>query len=272
MAPYLAFLLGGPVGALFGIFIGHCFDQGLRKNWHLYTAGIYKGQRKQTQQIFFTSTFLVMGHLAKCDGHVSEHDIQAARFVMDRMGLDAAQRRHAITLFSEGKQTDFAIDPVLRQLRDSCHGNRQLLQLFINLQLQAAYADSKLSTRERELLQHISVQLGFTSINYAQFEEFYQNSRQRSQRQHQYRQRYQQHYSKTGTSAQGISLQSAYDVLGVSVRASDAEVKRAYRRQMNKNHPDKLVSKGLPAEMIKLANEKTQEIKQAYDMIKQARR
>ena len=40
---------------------------------------------------------------------------------------------------------------------------------------------------------------------------------------------------------------------------------------MNQHHPDKLVSRGLPEEMIKLANEKTQEIKAAYEQIKKQR-
>ena len=66
-------------------------------------------------------------------------------------------------------------------------------------------------------------------------------------------------------------LKDAYLVLGVSSPASDADVKKAYRRMMNQHHPDKLVAKGLPEEMMKLATEKTQEIKKAYELIKQKR-
>ena len=49
--------------------------------------------------------------------------------------------------------------------------------------------------------------------------------------------------------------------------ASAGEVKKAYRRLMNQHHPDKLVAKGMPEEMMKLATEKTQEIKLAYELI-----
>jgi DnaJ like chaperone protein len=66
-------------------------------------------------------------------------------------------------------------------------------------------------------------------------------------------------------------LREAYEILGVNQNASDATVKKAYRRLMNQHHPDKLVAKGLPEEMMRLATEKTQEIKKAYDVIKQAR-
>ncbi len=67
------------------------------------------------------------------------------------------------------------------------------------------------------------------------------------------------------------SLQAAYEVLGVSSDASDAEVKRAYRRLLSQHHPDKLVSKGLPEEMMKVASQKTHEIRQAYERIRDAR-
>ena len=53
--------------------------------------------------------------------------------------------------------------------------------------------------------------------------------------------------------------------------ASDAEVSKAYRRLMNQNHPDKLVAKGLPESMMKAAEEKTRQIRAAYDAIREAR-
>jgi DnaJ like chaperone protein len=60
-------------------------------------------------------------------------------------------------------------------------------------------------------------------------------------------------------------------LLGVSPECSEVELKKAYRRQMNQHHPDKLVAKGLPEEMIDIATEKTQAIKAAYDLIKEQR-
>ena len=57
----------------------------------------------------------------------------------------------------------------------------------------------------------------------------------------------------------------------MSSSATDKELKRAYRKLMSENHPDKLIAKGVPEAMIKLATERSQEIQAAYAMIKKAR-
>ena len=74
-----------------------------------------------------------------------------------------------------------------------------------------------------------------------------------------------------GQDPERLSAEQAYAVLGVSPHEADADVKRAYRRLMNQHHPDKLVAKGLPEEMMRAATEKTQEIKAAYERVKEAR-
>jgi DnaJ like chaperone protein len=79
-----------------------------------------------------------------------------------------------------------------------------------------------------------------------------------------------EHGTRSGrTRAQPLS--QAYAILGVGHTATDADVKKAYRRLMNQHHPDKLIAKGLPEEMIRIATEKTQQIKTAYEQIKSER-
>ena len=68
-----------------------------------------------------------------------------------------------------------------------------------------------------------------------------------------------------------ISLDDAYSVLNVDENASDAEVKKSYRRLIGQHHPDKLVAKGLPEEMMKIATRRTREIRQAYERIRKHR-
>jgi DnaJ like chaperone protein len=57
----------------------------------------------------------------------------------------------------------------------------------------------------------------------------------------------------------------------VATDASDAEIKRAYRRLVSENHPDKLAAKGLPESMRQVAEERTREINVAYELIKESR-
>jgi DnaJ like chaperone protein len=85
----------------------------------------------------------------------------------------------------------------------------------------------------------------------------------------------QQRFHQQGQPYSGHSqnnLADAYSVLGISENASDTELKKAYRRLMSQNHPDKLVAKGLPEEMMTVAKKKTQKIAKAYELIRESRK
>ena len=68
------------------------------------------------------------------------------------------------------------------------------------------------------------------------------------------------------------ALDDAYNLLGVTANDDNDKIKKAYRRLMSKYHPDKLVAKGLPTEMLNVAKEKTQQISAAYDLIMRSRK
>ena len=250
------FMLGGPLGALFGAVLGHNFDVGLRQTDARIRAGW--GRQEQVQTAFFTATFSLLGHLCKVDGRVSAEEITIVRQVMDRMILNAAQRQVAMDLFNAGKQENFPIAEVLRQLSSEIGRSAGLRRMFIEIQLYAAYADGVLHQSEQRVLLDICTALG---VSKGEFEALAAAIGGEL------------HHRRSGGPARaaGISLNDAYAVLNLTPAASDAEVKKSYRRLMNQHHPDKLVSKGLPEEMIKLATERTQEIRQAYEKIKEAR-
>ncbi len=261
------FMLGGPLGALFGAAVGHGFDRGLGQLELGVDPSAAGSTQERTQAAFFTATFSVMGHVAKVDGKVTADEIALARAVMMQMALSEAQMRFAQDLFSRGKQADFDLDGVLAQFRQECHRRQTLLQMFLEIQLHAAYADGALDARERALLTHLASQLGFSAAHLAQLEALVRAQRQPGQN---HRDSGRDHARNPAQPA-GLSLSDAYRALGVPAAASDAEVKKAYRRLMNQHHPDKLVSKGLPEEMMKMATMRTQEIKAAYERVKAAR-
>ena len=70
---------------------------------------------------------------------------------------------------------------------------------------------------------------------------------------------------------QGMRLEAAYQILEVDSKATDDEVAKAYRRQLSKHHPDKLKANGLPESMLEHAKQRTQQIIEAYELIKAAR-
>jgi DnaJ like chaperone protein len=251
------FMVGGPLGALIGIAFGHNFDKGLGS---ITSHDAFQpGEQERVQAVFFTTTFSVMGHIAKADGKVTAEEIRLAEEVMTRLGLEPDARVAAKKLFNEGKSANFPLDDVLQQFRHEIRRRTTLLQVFLEIQLQAAYADGTLDKAEEKVLAHICRKLGVPLDQLHRLEEMMR---------HGFGQR---GYSRAPQRGSSMDLGDAYAILGVNKETSDVEVKKAYRRLVSQHHPDKLVSKGLPEEMIKDANEKTQQIKDAYEKIKQSR-
>lgn len=251
----IGYKMGGFLGLLLGLYVGHKVDRHLSLFMLRWVQGKLANFQGQVQQVFFESTFLVMGHLAKSDGRVTEEEIELARQVMQRMKLGEVASREAMALFSRGKEPDFELEVQLEALRKVIFTQRHLIQMFIEIQLSAGYADGRLDTAEREVLLTICESLGFTRAEFDRLDAMVQAGR----------------HSHQPESGPGLSTDDAYAILKIDSSASDAEVKKAYRRLMNQHHPDKLASKGLPKEMMKLAEEKTIEIRSAYERIRSVR-
>jgi len=252
------FLLGGPLGALLGAALGHHLDQKAATGL-LGGAGMDIGSQQRVQAVFFMATFSVMGHVAKADGRVSEDEIETARTVMARLGLNPQLRQAAMRLFTQGKQADFPLEEVLLQFKQECQRRRTLLQLFMEFLLMAAYADGVMHAAERRLLLHVNSHLGFSAIEFERLEAMVRAGRHFEQGQ------------RPRAQSARVSLADAYAVLNVSPQASDEQIKKAYRRLLSQHHPDKLVAKGLPEEMMKLASERTHQIRSAYEAIREKR-
>ncbi len=269
------FMLGGPMGAILGASLGHQFDIGAISLEP--PDRLRPGDQHRVQMAFFTATFSVMGHIAKSDGRVSPEEINLANRLMDQMMISGEMRTTAINLFEQGKSADFPLDAVLAQFYTECHRRKDLIRMFIEIQIQEAMADGNLDSKEERLLLQICDQLRVSHFDYQRLkmrviaqQRFNQHYQYQHRHENQYRyQRQGQQQSHRPTQS---SLQDAYDVLGISPSASDDEVKKTYRRLMSQNHPDKLVAKGLPEEMMKVAKEKTQKITKAYETIQQARK
>ncbi|MDO6563968.1 co-chaperone DjlA [Amphritea sp. 1_MG-2023] len=258
-----ALIIGGLIGlmsgGLFGLLLGA--GVGVALSAALKNA---LGNALNPQDAFFRATFTVMGKLAKADGLVSEAEIQYAREVMNRMGLSEERRREAMQLFSQGKDSDFDIAEVMRPLSALIRFRIPLKLMFVEIQLQAAMADGQVSEAETQIIREVCGLLQMSQAEMAAL-------MARMQSQFSYQQHSYQSHQGGFVSEQEL-LKESYGVLGVDESVSDAELKKAYRRLMSQHHPDKLVAKGLPEDMMQLAKEKTQEIQAAYDRIRTARK
>jgi len=247
------FMMGGPLGAILGAALGNYFDGGLEGISLDESLGL--GATERVQSVFFTTTFALMGYIAKSDGRVTKDEIAMAEQVMRQMHLNPQQRTVAINLFNEGKKPHFPVHEVLVQFKRESFRRRNLVQMFLEIVVATALADGRLDSREQQVLEEIAGDLGYTQN---QFNELLA------------RMTGQAHFTEQISSEE--KLAAAYELLGISASASDAEIKKAYRKQMNQHHPDKLVAKGLPEEMVDIANQKTQDIKAAYELIKTLRK
>jgi DnaJ like chaperone protein len=279
----LGLLVGGPVGAAVGALIGHQFDRG-QFGANLLGGPSASADPGLVNELFFPSTFRVMGHVAKADGHVSEQEIASARAVMHALHLTAQQIQAAIGYFTEGKQPGFDLDSLLTRLGASLAPYPELAHFFIEIQLQAALAGNGLSAIPRARLYRVATMLGVTAHDFARLENFLRfrqgqgpamgygagaggyagggpqsgngdNSGAASGRQ----------------ASSGERVTQAYSMLEATVTMSDEEIVKCYRRQMSRHHPDKLKANGLPESMLERAKERTQQIQAAYELIRERR-
>jgi DnaJ like chaperone protein len=246
----------GPIGLAVGVLLGHQFDQAQEDDGE---AGGAPADVAQISERFFRATFHVMGYVAKADGRVSEQEIAAARAVMTDLRLDASQVRHAIALFTEGKQKDFDLDTELASLRSACRGRPDILRIFLEIQVRAALAGNNLDGPVRPIMQRVAAAIRVSGLGLAQIEAVLRIQRggfgERAG-------------NASAAAVSAASVTAAYRVLEIEVSASDAEVVKAYRRQLSRHHPDKLKANGLPESMLGHAKQRTQQIIEAYELIR----
>jgi DnaJ like chaperone protein len=241
-------VIAGPVGSLLGVLVGHQLDQNM---------SVKSGRRsvREISRLFFETTFEVMGQIAKIDGRVSEDEVRVARRIMHGMRLTDVQVQSAIEHFTRGKSADYPLDVRLAELAAQLGGRSDLARAFVQIQLQSAIGAGNVGADKRQALWRVANALGVSRAELAQLEAVVRG--------------FERGGAAQPTPAQ--SLEDAYRVLGVTPQASNDEVKMAYRRLMNQHHPDKLVARGLPKSMVGVAEQKTHEVRTAYERIKTQR-
>ncbi|MFT4993107.1 MAG: DnaJ like chaperone protein [Paraglaciecola sp.] len=270
------FMFGRIPGAILGFVVGHLFDKGYSQDFNQrggFSRFFSSGDDFKKQAIFFHTLFSVMGHLAKADGTVSDAEIRLASDLMDQMDLQGDTRKEAQQAFREGKSADFPLKQTIVEFRDSCHGRRDILQVYLEILIQVAYVDGKLDKAEQQILENVALHMGFKQHDLLYLLSVYEAElrfRQSGKGYQQHQGGSRQQRGQPAYSSQQ-SLDDAYRILGAKKADDDKDIKKAYRKLMSEHHPDKLVSKGLPKQALELAKAKTQDIQGAYELIKEKR-
>lgn len=257
LIPRLPFL-----GMLIGYWLGSWFDQAFsRMSFHTNTGNPF-GHQSQFPPALMQHLFALSGYLAKSDGKVSENEIQAVSGFMDKIGLSKSEKQQAIGYFNQGKKPGFHLQQCLQQLRLTLIFNHSNRALIVTLITAVGEADKPIPPSKAHLVQQILAVFGQRV--------YYDSHFQWQQWSHHQQQHY--HHSPFKPQQPQQSITWARSVLGVSAQESFDVITKKYRKLLSQYHPDRLHARSNQVDeaAIKRANEKTREIKQAYEIIKQS--
>ena len=244
-----------PWFALLGLVLGHQVDRFLDAQLQSFERNSAPSGRLPEE--YLQALFQSIGHIAKIDGRVTEAEIRAARGVMHRLGLGPAKVRNAIHWFEDGKRAGFPLAQTIRELRRTRARRPEQRVLFVRLILEVVLAKDRLPQAERAAIWTVCKELDIGRVDLAQLEAMI---------------RAQKGFRRSPAgSADAERLRDAYRALGISESASNADIKTAYRRAMNKNHPDKIAASNPDKSVVAEAEKRTREIRSAYEMLKARR-
>jgi DnaJ like chaperone protein len=234
------FALGGPLGAMIGAVAGHAVDR-------MRDAGRTGGDAAAgpigdaTRQAAFTIGVIVLGaKMAKADGVVTRDEIGAFREVFH---IPKSEVKNVGRLFDRARRDATGFEPYARQLGRLFRDKPAVLEELIDGLFHIARADGKVTPEETDFLRQVAEIFGFDEAAWARIR----------------------------AANLGPDESDPYQILGVTRDNSDAEIKAAHRKLVLENHPDRLVSQGMPQEFIDLANEKLATVNAAYDEIRKNR-
>ena len=226
------FAFGGPIGALLGGVAGHAIDKiKTKKKLPEETA---------LKQIGFTIGVIVLSaKMAKADGKVTEDEIRAFK---EKINVPDNEIKNVAKLWDQAKKTTDGFEIYARQIADLLEKNSSVLEELLKLLIIIALADGKITIPEIKYLEKVGNIFGFSKED---FERIYS--------------------SKSGVSS------DPYQILGVSRDASVDEIKQKWKQLAINHHPDRLISQGIPEDLIHKSTSRLKEINNAWDTIQNKR-
>ena len=203
-----------------------------------------------------------LGHLialvakvAKADGRVSELEAQLIAIMFDDISgifIEKDKTRNILKeIFNEEKERDDTKE-VAQSLNKLLGRSRLKRKQYVEFLLQLAFVDNGVCAAEDKVLRDIVHALNVTPHEYADMLSKFDNMMKNKQ--------------------QTMSLGQAYKILGVNAGDDMNTIKKTYRNLVRKYHPDIIKSQNKDESYIEEATAKTQEINQAYQVIKKMKK
>ena len=226
----VGFSLGGPFGMLLGSLIGGKISRARSGG-----TGNF-GAFAQPQQIFALSLIVLSAKLSKADGQVSKEELIAVR---DKLKIPENEIEQVGKIFNKAKQESAGYEPYAQQIAQIYKNNPNALEEVINILFYIAESDGNVSISELDMMQHIAQIFG---LNQSQFNSI-KESRKSSDK------------------------LNPYIVLGANPEENLQTIRKKYLQLSKENHPDMLISKGVPQEVIEESKKKMRAINSAWDQI-----
>ena len=224
----IGFSLGGPFGMLLGSLIGGKVSRA--------RSSVNFGSFAQPQQIFALSLIVLSAKLSKADGQVSKEELIA---VKEKLRIPDRELDQVGKIFNKAKDESVGYEPYAIQIAQIYKENLNVLEEVINILFYIAEADGNVSNSELKMIEHIAQIFGLSQTQFNAIKE----TRKSSNKLNPY-----------------IVLESKPDDNLQSIR-------KKYLKLSKEHHPDLLMSKGVPEEVIKESKNKMRSINSAWDQI-----
>ena len=225
---FVGFSFAGPIGALIGSMIGGKISSARR-------SGFQRGLAS-SQQVFAIALIILTAKLAKADGQVSKEELIA---IKNKLKIPDHEIDQVGKIFDKAKEDSLGYEPYAQQIAQIYRNNPAVLDEVINILFYIAEADGKVSDSEITMMRNIA---RIFSISQSQFEGIRE-------------------------SRKGSDKLNPYVVLGCDPNEDFASIRKKYLSLSKEHHPDVLVSKGVPQEVIEESKKKMRAINSAFDQI-----
>ncbi len=220
--------LGGPFGMLLGSLIGGKISRAKSR------ASF--GSFAQPQQIFALSLIVLSAKLSKADGQVSKEELIA---VKDKLKIPENEIDQVGKIFNKAKEESAGYEPYAQQIAQVYRGNINVLEEVINILFYIAEADGNISNSELKMIEHIAQIFGLTEIQFNSIKE----------------------------SRKSSDKLNPYIVLESNPDDTIEIIRKRYLKLSKEHHPDLLISKGVPQEVIDESKAKMRAINSAWGQV-----